>query len=191
MRQLIKGKQQTLWLAVGILALGLLAVAGWQMTMGYYARTNYADPSWVVDVTNDRELVGLGNDVFFGKVTEKQGQTRDRGFPETQFSVTVLETLKGNLAGEIQVNQHGGRDLSGRNFRMSDDPDLLEPGTYLLITRTSSAIGWHTVLSGYGNIRLNVPLGASDDDILKSPDAVKLRTRFEDAVANQIPYDPS
>ena len=129
-------------LALGLLSLALLAVAGWQMTMGYYAQTEYASPSWAVDVTNDRELVGLGHDVFFGQVTKRQGQTRDRGFPETQFSVSVLETLKGDLSGKIQVNQHGGRGLSGKSFRMSDDPDLLERGsTYLFVTRTSSTLG--------------------------------------------------
>ena len=186
-----KGKQQKLWLAVGILSLALLAVAGWQMTMGYFAQTDYASPSYAVDVTNDRELVGLAHDVFFGKVTDKQGQTLNRGFPETQFSVRVLDPIKGNLSGDIQVNQHGGRDLSGRNFRMSDDPDLLSVGsTYLFVTRTNSGLGWRTVLSGRGKIKLDVPADASDYDILKSLEADKLRIRFIDAVENQIPYDP-
>ena len=78
------------------MSLALLAVTGWQITMGCYAQTNYASPSYAVDVTNDRELVGLADDVFFGKVTENQGQTRDRGFPETQFAVRVLDPIKGN-----------------------------------------------------------------------------------------------
>ena len=73
MRLTIRGKR-TLWIAVGILSLALLAVAGWQMTMGYFAQTDYASPRYAVDVTNDRELVGLADDVFFGKVTEKQGR---------------------------------------------------------------------------------------------------------------------
>ena len=192
MMQLIREKQQTLWLAVGLMSLAFLALAGWQTFMGGAGQTVTASPTYVTDVSDDRKLVGLSHDVFFGQVSVKEGQTRERGFPETQFTVTVLETLKGKVSGEIQVNQQGGLGLGGNKFRMKDDPDLLIPGaSYLFVTRTSTEKGWRTVLSGYGKIKLNVPANAEPADVLKSPDAERLRMRFKNAIANEIPYDPS
>ena len=192
MKQLILQKQQILWLAVGLTAIAVMGLVGWQALMGGAGQTTIAGPSFVTDVSDDRKLVGLGNDVFFGQVTSKEGQTRSRGFPETQFTVTVLETLKGDLSGDVRVNQQGGDDSDGSDFRMDGDPDLLVPeASYLFVTRSSTAQNWHTILSGYGKIKLDVPANSSVDEILKGASAQELRTRFGEAVANEIVFNPS
>ena len=154
--------------------------------------------TWVIDASNDRELAGFADDIFFGRVTEKVGQTTLGSFPQTDYRVEVLEVLKGSAAGVAAVSQQGGVMPDGACFRMVGDPHLLEVGkSYLLATRGSSAEngGGHLVLSaggGYGKIELPEASGESGGGgILATATAGELRTRFADAIANQIPFDPS
>lgn len=156
-----------------------------------------AHATWVIDASNDRELAGFADDIFFGRVTEKVGQTTLGSFPQTNYRVEVLEVLKGSAAGVVAVSQQGGVMPDGACFRMAGDPDLLEPGkSYLLATHGSSAEngGGHLVISaggGYGKIELPAAAGEESGGILSTATAGELRSRFADAIANQIPFDPS
>ncbi len=133
----------------------------------------------------------MAQDVFFGQVIEKLGQTRKYGYPETQFNVKVLEVLKGSLSGTVKVNQQGGTRIDGTQWRMEGDPTLLDPGkSYLFVTRHLPAEDWHTVSPGYGNIKLQAPPNGTKEEVLGSEHAGELRQRFNTAVENEIPYDP-
>lgn len=146
----------------------------------------------VTDLSEDRRLVGLADSVFFGQVLEGLGQTEEFGWPETQFSVKVLEVLKGSAAGLVTVNQQGGyRKEDNSLFRMEGDPQLLEPGnSYLLVTRTFQQKEWHTLVPGYGDIVIRIPKHAKSAEVLGSQHAGELRQRFTAAVKTQIPFNP-
>ena len=147
----------------------------------------------VTDLSDDKKLAGFVQNIFIGRVLEKSGQTEEYGWPETQFKVRVLDVFKGTVEGEITVNQQGGNwEEGGSKYRMEGDPELLQPGrAYLFATRVFSEKDWHTVMPGYGDIKIEAADLGDDGKLLKSEHAEELRARFEDAVVNEIPYDPS
>ena len=183
--------------ALGIaLMVGILAwrfVSDWW----YGGPVIYEHGPWVIDASDDRELAGFADDIFFGRVMGNAGQTMVGGTPQTHYRVAVLEALKGSLSGTIAVSEQGGVWPGGAPFRMDGDPHLLEAGkSYLLATHGSSAEngGGHLVISaggGYGKIELPEAAGESGGGILSTATAGELRSRFADAIANQIPFDPS
>ena len=185
-----------MFIGVAVVSVGMLA---WWMFLSddmreyrRFQKTYISHAHAVTDLSDDRKLVGFSHNVFVGRVVEKLGQTEEYGFPETQFRVEVLETLKGSLSGEVTVNQQGGvRTWDGSAYRREGDPNLLEPGkTYLFATRHLPEKDWHTLMPGYGNLGIQVSEDASDKEILAAKHTVQLRERFTDAVKNEIPYDP-
>ena len=154
-----------------------------------------AHATWVIDASNDRELAGFADDIFFGRVAEKVGQTTLGSYPQTDYRVEVLEVLKGSLSGTVAVSQQGGVMPDGACFRMAGDPQLMEAGkSYLLATTRIPAEngGGNLALSAggsYGKIELPAAAGESGGGILSTAHAGELRTRFADAIANQIPFD--
>ena len=187
-RRLLLLAALALTLAAGILAWRL--VSDWW----YGGPVIYKHGPWVIDASDDRELAGFADDIFFGRVTERVGQTMVGGTPQTHYRVEALEALKGSLSGTIAVSEQGGAWPGGAPFRMDGDPHLLEVGkSYLLATRRSSAEngGGHLVLSaggGYGKIELPEAPGGESGGILATTYAAELRTRFADAIANQTPF---
>ena len=183
---------------VGIAIASVGMFAGWMFLsedMREYRRsqgTYISHAHSVTDLSDDGKLVGFSHNVFVGKVIENLGQTEERGWPETQFRVAVLEILKGTVSGEITVNQQGGiRTWDGSAYRREGDPNLLEPGhTYFFATRFLPEKNWHTLMPGYGNLKIQVSKQASDREALAAQHTVQLRDRFTDAIANEIPYDP-
>ena len=145
--------------------------------------------SYVTDISEDRKLVGLADDVFFGHVVENLGTSEKRGLPESQFRVQVLETLKGTLEGEATINQSAEFHVDGSQDEFMREPAPLERGnSYLLVTRTSQETGWHTVVSPYARILIRrVSKEMSREKILNSPHANELRSRFTQPVVNEIP----
>ena len=185
--------RRALWIGVIGVSVLLLALA---LVVAQYARGGplplaTGAPLYVTDIKDDRKLAGLAHNIWFGQVVEKTGQVEDKeDVPATYYSVTVFESLKGELPGTVTVHQEGA-DLSyGLKFRMPGAPDLLEPGkSYLFVTRTDPASGYHTVVPGVGNQLLDVDDNASGADVLGSADANSLRERFEDAIANEVPLN--
>ena len=182
-------KTKGVWLALSVFSLAMIGWVAWQLVSAYYGQTSFGIPIYVADLSDDRKLVGLSHNVFFGQVESKSGSSWTKNLAETQFNVTVLETIKGSLSGDITVNQLGGTDGNGHKFRIEGDPDLLQSGkTYLFVTKANAAGDRHNNAPGYGNIILDVPADASYREILSSEDANQLRTRFTEAYENEIPW---
>ncbi len=186
------------------LLLGLLSVllAAALVSCSPGPPTGGGQASYVTDFSDDRKLVGFADDVFFGQVVENLGTSERQGLPESQFRVQVLETLKGTLEGEVTVNQSAEFHVGGSQDESMGEPALLERGnSYLLVTRRSQETGWHTVASPYGRILIRrVSKEMSREKILirrvskemsrekiNSPHANELRSRFTQAVVNEIP----
>lgn len=119
--------------------------------------TKSIEPIYAADFSKDEILVGASHNIFAGKVV-KQVSTKERGIgPETQFSVEIVENIKGKLEGEVVVSQQGGYK-DGVLYLVNEGDDtlskdkagsyLLQPGsTYLLATRYNEEENWHTLNS--------------------------------------------
>lgn len=116
-------------------------------------------PSTLFDFSDDRVLMGASQNVFVGKVIKQVG-TKSFGatFPETQFLVEVVSNLKGNLNGEVAINQPGGYRNGTLTIMDDGDPHvssngkgyLFAPGsTYLFATRYSKKNNIYGVSSSY------------------------------------------
>ena len=143
-----------------------------------------------IDVTDDRVLVGAAHNVFIGKVIAQTGNKPNTppveagdtpGFsPQTQFSVEVLENIKGNLKGTIIVSQYGGyveKDGVNQLVLVEGDKPLESGKTYLFATRFNDIDGWYTIIvPNYGDL-----------PITDQTDHQNKLERFKKAFAQEIP----
>ncbi len=144
---------------------------------------------YAFEPTDERQLVGFATNVFVGRVVGKVGAEgapvsgpQDNVIPRTQFSVAVLNNVKGNLSGNVSVSQTGGYDKSvGREVRIEGDP-LLKPGQVLLFaTSYNREEGWYTVAAQpFGTVPI-------EDERQKT----NLVEKFKQAREHQIPFDPT
>lgn len=131
-------------------------------------RTISADGGWIADFNDPRQLVGAADAVFVGRVAEQVGvDETDTPFPQTQFRVEVVDTVKsvrrvnpqvfGSLPANptvlpnvVVVDQYGAqfRDNLGRKTEvLMGGQHLLVPGqTYLFATAYDSEQNWYHVL---------------------------------------------
>ncbi len=186
-------KKHVAWISVIIISLALLGVAVGQYASGGPFPLVVGHPLYVTDIHDDQKLAGISHNVWFGQVNAKTSQVEDKDDePYTLYSVTVLESLKGTLPNRVAVVQYGVDFSNGGKYRVEGDPDLLESGkSYLFVTRTNAAGDEHTVVPGVGNLPLDVAKGADRSTVLESDDANRLRIRFQEAIDNQIEYDPN
>lgn len=148
------------------------------------------------DTSDERMLVGFADNVFVGRVGGRVGDEPLEGrvvpdpdspegaapsTPQTQFSVEVLDNVKGQLNRTVTVSQTGGR-VPGENAVMQNNGDpLLQPGqTVLFATRFDSGRGWHQITSAnHADVRLET-----------SEERNRVVNRFEEARENQIDPTP-
>lgn len=110
-----------------------------------------AEPDFAFDVNNLRAVAGQAQAIFIGTVVAKQGTKSLGALPESQFTVQVVRSLKGDRSGTLTVNQQGGQTKDGKIALLAGDP-LLEPGkTYLLATRYLASENWYTVIPHAGH----------------------------------------
>lgn len=138
-----------------------------------------------------RRLVGFAHNVFVGRVLTQVGAEPmpaiippDQEYdgtvpvtPNTQFSVEVLDNIKGTLQGIITVNQTGGHDPRTHAMVLFVGDSLLEPGQVVLFaTRFDESNNWHNIIvQPQGNVR-----------ITDAAQRVALISKFERAKAEQI-----
>ena len=144
---------------------------------------------YAIEPTDERQLVGSATNVFVGRVIGKVGAEGaplsgpgERVVPRTQFSVVVLENIKGDLGGEVTVSQTGGYDKSvGREVLIEGDPILKPDQELLFATSYNPEEGWYTIAAQpFGTVPI--------EDERRRTDLVE---RFEKAREQQIPFDPT
>jgi hypothetical protein len=121
-------------------------------------------PIYPTNYSKDEVLMGSAHHVFVGKITKQIGKRPISSIPATQFEAEVVYNIKGNLEGNVIVEQQGGYVgeilyvISGgdiKNIIESFEGYLLEPGnTYLIASRYNSKDDWHTMMSYYGGHKL-------------------------------------
>jgi hypothetical protein len=121
--------------------------------------------------SDDSDLVGFSDNVFVGRVEGRVGdeplesrvvpdpdgpEGPAPSTPQTQFSVEVLENVKGKLGGAVTVSQQGAYDPERGCVTLMEDDPLLEPGQEIMFfTRRDEGRGWHHIFSaGYGDVRI-------------------------------------
>lgn len=148
---------------LGIASLSLVAVAR-DAELGTPVRPHIVitEPSYAYDFSNDQILVGTSEFVFLGQVVE---QVSAKGIPTsdpeieiplTQFSVRVIEQIKGKLPTEgVVVSQSSGVDKSSGDLILVDGDPLLNPGEIVLFSvNLEPDFGWYQIAAGpYGAIR--------------------------------------
>ncbi len=103
---------------------------------------NGGEAHYPSDFSDDRNLVGVSQNIFIGKVIG-QVKTEDS---YTQFAVQVIDNVKGNLQGTVNVGVTGGY----RNgvFYVHEGNTWLDSGaTYLLATRYRSIDGSYRLIT--------------------------------------------
>lgn len=129
------------------------------------------------DVSETNKLVGWADSVFIGRVVEQSGSKSIDGFPETQFKVEVLQSIKGDLTGTVTVNQQGGYE--GNQLTLIENDSLLEEGkSYLLVTKYLEDENWHTLVPVYGDI-----------EIQNENQKQELINKYQTAFENQVPVE--
>lgn len=181
------GLRSSWWMAaLVVMALGAAAalrgVPVWSWR-GYWRHLGggTVTTSAVTDVSDPRRLAGVTHNVFVGRVIAEIG-VRDRsGMPETEFSVEVIEDIKGTLASPATVNQQGG-SVPGALAPVVVDGDaaLVVGREYLFATRVGGGGAWHTLVPVYGD----VPIDGPDE-------RERIVAVYRQAVAEEIPFDPS
>lgn len=157
-------------------------------------------PIYVADFTDDNILVGASHNVFVGKVIEEV-DTKERGIgPETQYKVEIIENVKGDLKGEVIINQAGGYK-DGVLYIMEDGSDILSESkkndeymlkvgsAYLLATRYNQKEDWHTLNSFYTAKKL-ISKEEKDNNKLKTLAQTDERViKLKNAYKNEILLD--
>jgi hypothetical protein len=159
-------------IALGIAGPGLLSNQPPENPVIQTVQTSHA-----FDVTDPQRLVGWADNVFIGKVIKMSGTSEERGMLETQFKVEVAESIKGELQGEVTVNQQGGYE--GKKLILVENDKLLKEGeSYLFISRKNEEHDFHTVVPVYGDILINSE--AHKEELL---------TKYEMAYQEEIPFE--
>jgi hypothetical protein len=149
--------------------------------------TRHAEASFITDIADQRKLAGIADNIFTGTVIEQVGTKTLDDAPATQFTVEVGENLKGELAGQIVVNQNSGVNLATNELILLEGDPLLTPGqAYLFATRYETSEDWNTVVPNFGKIPLSPDeaRAAEDPTGSETPDAV---AQMLDSIANQEP----
>ncbi|MER5994728.1 hypothetical protein [Streptomyces viridosporus] len=117
------------------------------------ATTSHVSLTYDADFSDDANLAGAAEDLFYGKVTALKGQ-KDLGIgPETQYAVEVQRVFKGDVTGVVVVNQQGGEDEDGNVVNLPEDDALLEVGKrYLFATKYNPDHRFNTVIPVHGDI---------------------------------------
>lgn len=184
---LLRSKRALVMLVLALILLPLLGVfvAGRggggedHDAQGYGERAiGSAQASYSFDISDERALVGSADNAFVGRVLRAEDKVSSSDtpiapMPQSQFSVEVLENVKGKLSGTVIVNQAGGyveysadRDYPGdgiqkgdrvRELILVDGDSQLEPGQeYMFLTAYDQKNDWHElVASRVGDIELN------------------------------------
>ncbi|MFJ7409651.1 hypothetical protein ACIQWZ_02425 [Streptomyces sp. NPDC098077] len=108
--------------------------------------------TYEADFSDDANLAGAAENLFYGKVTVVKGQ-KDLGIGiETQYAVEVQRVFKGTVTGVIVVNQQGGRDADGNVVDLPENDTLLQAGSrYLFATKYHPGRTFHTVIPVHGD----------------------------------------
>lgn len=148
----------------------------------------------MTDLSDQRRLSGVSHAIFVGIVQNESGNKKLGTVPETQFSVKVIQVLKGDIADEVIVNQKGGV-MEGNNesfLYLAEGDSLVEVGNaYLFATRLNDTEGWYTAIPEFGHTPLPMNEVESMDETQSrgtSQNEPLAVTEMKTSIAGEIPF---
>lgn len=126
--------------------------------------------SYAFDPGDKAKLMDFSDEALIGRVTGKAKTLEDQS--STVWTVDVLDTIKGDVAGTVQVQQTGYVDEGGRLHETEDQPVLQVGKDFLLVTTE-------------GEDGVLLLLGGSSASVLAEDDAKKSRLKREYQLAEQ------
>ena len=144
-------------IAVPAVSAALLLTAG--LTMQTRASSEHdriiVAPSAALATGDDRQLILAADAVFVGRVDAAEPVEMVGSMPYTRFDVTVIDVMKGAVAGQVTLAQLGGA-VPARHERVvvSGDSPLETGSVYLFSAQRSAAVGILVVVPGNGHIDL-------------------------------------
>lgn len=166
-----------------------------------YSNLVRIEPIYPVNLSDDKVLLGASHNVFVGKVIQQIG-TKERGIgPETQFSVQVIDNIKGDLRDTVTVDQEGGYK-DGVLYAMAEEGDTLKAGkqtpyllqagaTYLFATRYNKQEDWYT-LNSFPTASKILDTGTTNLDSTQLKTLAENDSRvkeLQEAYKNEVPLD--
>ncbi|GAA1405233.1 cell surface protein [Glutamicibacter uratoxydans] len=192
-------KMQNSGLTIGALAAASLLLASCSSasdeTQGSSLPISIASGSFIIDVDNPRAVVGDADYVFVGQVDSfagtdykfpttienADGSEKEIGTPYSNFKVTVLENLKGELVTTepIDLQKWGGISEDKKSVVLYEDDSLPKKGRSYVFAAYAQPDG--TLLVSGPNS--NIALAEGDSASAMSSEAVQ---QYVDAVAHQV-----
>ncbi len=152
------------------------------------ARPGVAHAVYAFDPADDEALAAYATDIVVGRVVAQTGaagaptSAPGQELPQSQFSVAVLASIKGDAGGVVTVNQVGGFDRQAGHMLLLEGDALLRPRqTEIFILHHVPVRGWYQIVAaGHGHRSANDPTQLE-----------ALATRFSQAVADDDLNDPA
>lgn len=157
--------------------------------------------SFSVDVNNPKETIGDADYAFLGQVNqyvdteykdpvtiERVNGTEEITSPYTNYNVTVLKNIKGNLITDspIQIQKAGGIIEDGSSVVLYEDDILLEEGESYIFLAYAQDDGSLLVSGPNSSIHVeNIEEGMTANRISLDEESIDTITEYEDAYDNE------
>lgn len=142
--------------------------------------------SYPTDFSNNQNLIGGASNVFVAKVIAQTGNKETTVGPRTQYTVEIVQNIKGDLSGIVTLDQLGGYK-NGQLVTVEDstlEGYLLQPGsTYFLTTRYNEKENWYTL-----NPHPNASKLLSSDSVKSDADLKALSDQDEKVKSLEAAY---
>ncbi|WP_285767259.1 cell surface protein [Peribacillus sp. SI8-4] len=168
------------------------------------------DGSFAVDVNNPKETVGDADYVFIGRVDEdidtiykdhvtietREG-TKEVSTPYTNYKVTVLQNIKGDLVTDtsISIQKAGGINQDGSSVVLYQDDSLPKEGKSYVFLAYAQDDESLLVLGPNSNEYVEgIKQDVTSEKMVKgkaslNEEAIEVVSEYENAYENEIPTD--
>ena len=174
----------------------------------------YASPDYIMDIDNPSVVSGFVDYVFVGRVdkknettyrnvttyeTDEKGETTP-GLPYTEYEISVLENIKGNLKTNeaIPFLKFGGLSANGKTIVLEENDFLPKKGAIYVFYVSADEDGKLRILGKGGNITLpNMALtdnGGNKSPVVRQSELAKIEAspiyqELVEACENEIPFE--
>lgn len=180
---------------VSILSMVTLLVYSESVTTNSEIEVSLLSASFGIDVNNVNAVVGDADNVFVGYVEKLEGTeykypvtietevgTKEVSSPYTNYSITVIDNIKGKLKKNISVQKSGGISQDQDVYLLYEGDSLPVEGRYYIFNTYNQPDGSILISGPNSNIELNIN---SKSEILSSEEYKK----YVEAVKNEVKSD--
>jgi hypothetical protein len=147
----------------------------------------YISSSYIVDMNNPEEVVGLSSNVFVGYVEEMAETYYISNIPYTRYNVKVVNNIKGELPVDttVQVNKEGGISENTSCYILLENDFLPDEGEYYIFN-----VRERNEDSSYTASGVNTTVLINDTDINELENS-EIYQKYVDAYKNQVVFRPN